>query len=75
MWLTYRTVMANPGLTREGVLDRVAPAAMRAKTPGGDGIHVVRALDALVKLGKWQSGPVGGGSGLQHGHLLAICSI
>lgn len=50
MWLTYRAVMENPGLTREGVLDSVAPAAMRAKTPGGDGMHVVRALDALVKL-------------------------
>lgn len=50
MWLTYRAVMETPGLTREGVLDRVVPVAMRAKTPGGDGIHVVRALDALVKL-------------------------
>jgi hypothetical protein len=50
MWLTYRAVMENPGLTRDGVLDRVVPAAMRAKTPGGDGSHAARALEALIKL-------------------------
>ena len=50
MWLIYRAVMENPGVTREEVLDRAVPTAMRAKTPGGDGSHAARAFEALIQL-------------------------
>lgn len=55
MWLTYRTVMERPGLGAEDVLNLMVPSAIRARTPGGDGVHVKRALDALRRLGLVQS--------------------
>ncbi|ADB29932.1 hypothetical protein Kfla_0819 [Kribbella flavida DSM 17836] len=50
MWLTYRTVMERPGLGADDILELLAPAAMRQRTPRGDGVHVQRALDALRHL-------------------------
>lgn len=50
MWVLYRALMSTPGLTRRELFEAVCPPAMRDETPG-NGAHVNRALDALVRYG------------------------
>lgn len=50
MWIIHRTIMDNPDLSKEQILDRVMPTAMRSDVPQ-NGAHADRALRGLREFG------------------------